>query len=188
MTRNFLPDALAPGTADELVDLARRSPAAGNADGVSYLVLSGEAVQKYWDTTLSAERRASFPWPGLLHAPLLVVVWANPDAYTSRYAEPDKAHSGLGAGADAWATPYWFVDGGMASMALLVAAEERGLGALFFGVFDHEEAVRAAFGVPHQWRAVGAMAIGHPAETQRKSRSARRGLPPLEGVLHRNGW
>lgn len=36
----------------------------------------------YWDTTLAPERRASFPWPGLLVAPVLVVVCTDPGAYT----------------------------------------------------------------------------------------------------------
>ena len=44
-------------------------------------------------------------------------------ATDTRYAEEDKARTGLGAGADAWAVPYWWVDGGMAAMTLLLAAE-----------------------------------------------------------------
>ena len=124
----------------------------------------------------------------MLHAPVLIVVWCEPDAYVERYAESDKAHTGLGASPAAWASPYWYVDGGMASMAVLMAAHDRGLGALFFGVFDHEAAVRETFGVPEGHRAVGAMALGYPAAEQRKSRSAKRSRPPLGDVVHRSHW
>ena len=84
--------------------------------------------------------------------------------------------------------PYWFVDGGAAVMTLLLAAQDRGLGAAFFGMFDHERAVRQRFGVPPRPAGVGTVAIGHPAEDDRPSQSARRGRPPLDEVLHRSGW
>ena len=39
--------------------------------------------------------------------------------------------------------PYWWVDGGMAVEHLLLGAVDAGLGACFFGLFDHEPAVFA---------------------------------------------
>ncbi len=188
MTRNFLSDAVPDDVVDTIVDLARRSPSAGNTRAVEFLVLTGDAVVAYWELTLPEERRAGFPWPGLLLAPVLVLPWVEPDAYRRRYAEGDKAHTGLGSGVDAWATPYWWVDGGMAAMAILLAAADAGLGALFFGVFDHEDAVRGRFGVPHGRRVVGAVALGWPAPEQRASLSARRSGPALAEVVHRDRW
>ena len=142
----------------------------------------------YWDVTLPSERRDGFAWPGLLAAPVLVVVWVNPDAYVSRYREPDKAHTGLGADEDAWPVPYWFVDGGAAVMTMLLAARDRGLGAAFFGMFEHEDAVRRRFGVPPDRRGVGTVALGHPAEDDRPSHSAARARPDLSNNVHRAGW
>ena len=168
MTRSFLTEPLDRATVDELVDLARRHPSAGNTAGTAFLVLEGDDVAAYWETTLSGERRAVFPWPGLLVAPVLVVPWVDPDAYVERYAEPDKARTGLGAGADAWSVPYWWVDGGMAAMTLLLAAEDHGFGACFFGLFEHEGAVRDRFGVPNGRRAVGTVAIGRPGPGARR--------------------
>jgi len=73
-------------------------------------------------------------------------------------------------------------------MAMLVAAEGRGLGALFFGQFDHEAAVAAAFGVPDGRRALGTVAVGRPAGEGRPSRSAQRGRPDPATRVHRAGW
>jgi nitroreductase len=200
MTRSFRPDPLDRALVDRLVDLARRAPSAGNTAGLRFLVLdTPDDVAAYWDTTLPEKRRATFPWPGLLRAPVLVVPCVSAGAYLTRYAERDKAarvaasaaaRRALGADAAAWAVPYWFVDGGMAAMALLLGAEAAGLGALFFGLFEHEPAVRARFGVPSGWRPIGVIALGWPddAAPAGLSASARRGRPSLAEVLHRGRW
>ena len=73
-------------------------------------------------------------------------------------------------------------------MTMLLAAQDRSLGAAFFGMFDHERAVRQHFGVPPDRRGVGTVAIGHPAGDDRPSSSARRGRLPLGEVLHRSRW
>ena len=188
MVRSFTGEPVAPAVIDGLCDLARRAPTAGNTAAVEFLVLEGDRAAAYWDVTLPAERRDSFAWPGLLAAPVLVVVWTSPDAYLRRYREPDKARTGLGRGEEAWGVPYWFVDSGAAVMTMLLAARDRGLGAALFGLFDHEEAVRQRFGVPHDRRAVGTIAIGHPASDDRPSRSAARPRPALTEVIHRGCW
>ena len=188
MVRSFTGEPVPAAVIDEICDLARRAPTAGNTAGVEFLVLEGSDTAAYWDVTLPTEGRDGFAWPGLLKAPALVVVWADLGGYLRRYQEPDKDHTGLGAGAAAWPVPYWFVDGGAAVMTLLLAARDRGLGAAFFGMFDHERAVRKRFGVPPDRRGVGTVAIGHPAGDDRPSRSARRGRPALDEVLHRSRW
>ena len=100
----------------------------------------------------------------------------------------DKAKTGLGESADAWAIPYWHVDTAMATMTLLHAATDEGLGALFFGIFDHEQAVCDALGIPSGVRPIGAVAIGWPDEADRLSQSAKRGRPPLDEIVHRGRW
>ena len=188
MVRSFTSEPVAPQVIDEICDLARRAPTAGNTTGVEFLVLEGGDAAAYWDVTLPPERRDGFAWPGLLAAPVLVVVWGNLGGYLRRYRESDKSRSGLGAGAAAWPVPYWFVDGGAAVMTMLLAAQDQGLGAAFFGMFDHERAVRQRFGVPPDRRGVGTVAIGHPAGDDRPSSSAQRGRPALSDVVHRSRW
>ncbi len=189
MTRSFSSEPVPLEIVDELIDSALHAPSAGNTSATEFLVLEGAAqVAEYWSVTLAPDRREAFPWPRLLDAPVLVVPFVNPRAYTARYSEPDKAHTGLGVGEEAWSAPYWWIDGGMSSMALLLAVESMGLGALFFGLFEHEEAVKERFGVPQTLRAIGSIAIGHPTDSQRKSLSARRGRRRAADAVHRGGW
>jgi len=190
--RDFLPDPIEPERLRSVLDAARRGPTAGNTWALDLLVLEGpEQTGAYWDVTLPAARRGGFRWPGLLRAPVLVVPVVDPVAYVSRYAEADKARSGLGSGSDAWDVPYWWVDGGAAVMAMLVAAEAVGLGALLFGQFGHEEAVAARFGIPTGRAALGTVALGEPAGAvdRSRSRSVRtRRRPALEEIVHLGRW
>ena len=193
MTRDFSGRAVDQGLLDGLVDLATRAPSAGKTQGWHVVVLEGADTDRFWRHTLTPERRETFAWPGLLRAPVLMLPLADPDAYVARYGEPDKAATGLGAGVDAWPTPYWTVDTSMGVMTLLLAAEDAGLGALLFGVFRGEAALRAELGIPPSLQLLGAIALGWPATTggggtERSGLSAgRRRRPPAE-VVHRGGW
>lgn len=187
MVRSFDGRPVPVGVVDALVDLARRAPSAGNVQAVSFVVLEGAETARIWDVTLPPGRRAAFRWQRLLDAPVVIVPVVSPAAYAARYAEADKAATGLGAGSDAWPVPYWWVDGGMAVHGLLLAAVDAGLGALFYGLFDRERAVLDALGVPDEWRALGAVALGWPAPDE-PGRSAGRSRPALSEVVHRGGW
>lgn len=188
MVRAFTAEPVDPAALEELVDLARRAPSAGHTQGWAFVLLQGaEETQRYWNAALPAERRGAFGWPGLLAAPALILVLVRPEAWPERYGEPDKAATGLGASPEAWPVPYWWVDAGMAVEHLLLGAVEAALGACFFGLFDHEAAVLSALGVPPGWRAVGTVAVGHPAPDQ-PGLSAARGRRGLDEVLHRGSW
>ena len=188
MVRAFLPDPVPDDLVDRLLDLARRAPSAGNTQPWELLVLRGDAVERYWSTTLpDPDDRARFRWQGLLAAPVLVVPYVRPGAYVERYAEPDKSPTGRGRGEAAWPVPYWWVDGGAAVQNLLLGCTAAGLGACLFGQFEHEAAVRAAFDVPGDRRAVGTVALGWPAPDE-PGRSTGRPRPPLDQVVHRDRW
>lgn len=188
--RSYLPDPIAPEVLDAVLGATLRAPSAGNSWGLDLVVLSGPAaVARYWDTTLPAgPRRDRFGWPGLLRAPVVVLPVVDPAAYVRRYAEDDKANTGLGAGEDAWTVPYWWVDGGAAVMALLLAATAAGLGSLLFGVFGHEDAVRSEFRIPQDRRLLGAVALGYPDTGDRPSLSAHRRRPDRSEFIRLGGW
>lgn len=189
MVRSFEPHPIDDEVLERVLAAANRAPAAGNTQALDLLVLRGPTeTARYWDVTLAPDKRATFRWPGLLQAPVLVLPCVRADAYVERYGEDDKRRTGLGEGRDRWAVPYWHVDGGMATMLLLLAAEDAGLGALFFGIFDHEPAVRAAFGIPADVQPLGTVALGHPAGGDGPGRSAGRPRRPLGEVVHDGRW
>lgn len=189
MVRSFRTDPVDGAVLDTMLALAAKAPSAGNTAGTHFVVLNGPTeTARYWDVTLPQDRRDRFPWPRLLNAPVLVLPCGDRQAYVERYGEPDKARTGLGASADAWPIPYWHVDTAMAAMTLLHAAVDAGLGALFFGIFDHETALVDTLGIPPNVRPIGTIAIGHPDGADRLSKSARRGRPSLDTVVHRGSW
>jgi len=191
MTRSFADRPVPVELLQHLVSLAARSPSAGKAQGWHLVVLAEDATARFWDVTLPTDHRATFRWQGLLKAPIIALAFADPQAYVDRYAEPDKAATGLGAGTDAWPTPYWTVDSSMAVMTLLLAAEDAGLGALFFGVFKNEPTLRSSLGIPEHLQLLGALALGWPAPEPRTARaglSASRPRRPPQEIIHLNEW
>jgi len=172
----------------EAVDLATRAPSAGKTQGWHALVLEGDDIADFWDVTLPRERRESFAWQDLLVAPMILLPFADPSMYVDRYAEPDKRATGLGEGVESWPVPYWTVDASFATMTILLALQDLGLGALFFAVFSGEGELRRRLGVPDHLQLLGAIAIGHPTGTERRGRSAARVRRSVDDVIHLSRW
>jgi nitroreductase len=187
MTRRFSAAPLERSLVTDLCDVARRAPSAGFSQGVHLLALDGDALVRFWDVTGAREWFASAS-PGVLAAPVVVLALADPHAYTSRYAEADKAGHGL-EDAVAWPVPFWLTDAAMAAQNLLLLAESRGLGALLFGIFRNGDALLAELGVPPGVSAVGAIALGQRAPDDVASGSATtRPRRPVAEVVHWNRW
>ena len=188
MVRAFTGRPVEPAVLDHLLVQACRAPSAGNTGGWDLVVLQGDQTATFWGcTTTNDWRRRSRRWPGLAAAPVVVVLVCDPAAYASRYRLPDKTGSGLG-DEQAWPVPYWFVDAGMATMALLLGATDAGLGACFLGNFRGEDALLLALGVPAGRRYVGAVVLGEPAEHDPPSASLTRGRRHREQVVHPGRW
>lgn len=186
--RDFDPDPLPDGLWARCVRLAARAPSAGNSQGWNLIVWEGPETVRYWDVALPEDRRAGFAWPGLLRAPLVALVTADPRAYLRRYSEPDKASTGWGRSMEAWPAPYWTVDAAFATMTLMLLLEDEGLGTLFFA-HAREPELRREFAVPDDVVVLGALAAGRPAAGPRKpGRSAARPRRDETGIVHRGGW
>lgn len=187
MVRAFDGRPVEPEMLARVLDAARRGPSAGFTQALDLLVLEGEdQTGRYWGLTFpDPAARARFRWQGLFAAPVLVLPLVSSAAYTARYAEVDKVTTGLDDPA-AWPVPYWWVDGGMAVMLLLLAAVNEGLGAALF-TLEHPAEVLAAFAVPGDRLPLGTVALGHPAPDA-PGRSAGRRRRPLDEVVHRGGW
>jgi nitroreductase len=196
MTRSFSTQPVDSKLISQIVDLASRAPSAGKTQGWHALIITSSDTAKFWDDTLAVEKRESFRWKQLLDAPVIALVFADPVSYVERYAEDDKAHTGLGASAEAWPTPYWTVDASFAAMTMLLAAEDAGLGALFFAVFSGEKELRARLHVPEAMQLIGAIALGWPLESDKedgiskaiKGASAIRTRRSAEQIIHLNSW
>jgi nitroreductase len=190
MTRAFSHQPLPDGTLERLVGLANRAPSAGKTQGWHVVALEGEQTARFWDITLPPMRRGKFKWKRLIDAPVILLPFADQRAYVDRYSEPDKAATGLGVGPEAWPAPYWTIDTSMAVMILLLAAEDAGLGALFFGVFKGERELRQALGIPSGLELLGAIALGYPAldEGDGYGTSAGRPTRSADHIIRRGGW
>jgi nitroreductase len=187
MTRHFSNDPLDEAIVAHLVDTARRAPSAGYSQGVHFIILSGDAVAKFWETT-DAEGWFAQTQDGVLRARVIVLPIADPGAYTSRYAETDKAGHGLENAAN-WPVPFWLTDTAMAVQNLLLLAEAQRLGALYFGIFRNVDVLLADLGVPPNMLSVGAVAMGHrdPADRPTGSATTRPRRQATE-VIHHNHW
>ena len=187
MVRSFTDEAIAPEVVERIVANAQRAPSAGFSQGWAFLVLDGRSeTEPYWNTTMTPERRAAFGWPGMFKAPLLIVCLSNKSQYLERYALPDKGWTDRDE--TRWPVPYWDIDAGMAGLLILQTAVDAGLGAVFFGVPD-QAGFRSAFRIPDEYSAVGTIAIGHKAPTDRPSPSIKIiGTKPSADVVHRGHW
>ncbi len=187
MTRAFSPEPLDPKFLADLVDTSRHAPSAGYSQGVHFVVLTGDAVAKFWQTT-DAEAWFAERQDGVLLAPAIVLPIADPLAYTSRYSETDKAGHGLEDAAN-WPVPFWLTDTAMAVQNLLLLIEGERLGALYFGIFRNVDVLLADLGVPDGMLSVGAVAIGRRATTDVPSGSATtRPRRETTEVVHFDGW
>jgi nitroreductase len=199
MTRSFDTRPVPSSLLEQLVDLASRAPSAGKTQGWHLVVLEGAETSRFWDITLPPMRRGAFRWKRLLEAPVIAIPLADPRAYVERYSEADKRASGLGSGTEAWPAPYWTVDTSMSVMTMLLAAEDVGLGALFFGIFRGERELRRVLLIPPVMQILGAVALGYPAPVDVAAtgddtnpsgagRSAPRKRRTPDEIIHRGAW
>ena len=184
MVRRYEPRSVPAAMVDQLVRNAVRAPSAGFSQGWGFLVLDEpEDVARFRLSATPTDDPDRW-FAATFDAPVIIVPCANKDAYLDRYARPEKGHPDR---SDAWwPAPYWDIDTGFASLLILLTAVDLGLGACFFGLpIDRVDAVREAFGVPEEFRPIGAISVGYPAEPAADISAHRR---PEEEVIHRGHW
>ena len=191
MVRSFATDPLDAALLDRILLDALRSPTAGNTRGVAWVALEGPTqTSLYWESTTDEEWRTKFAsWAdGLRRAPVVLLAYSSPDAYVTRYAEADKASSGLGEHAESWPIPYWYGDAAFAVMSVLLSAADQGLGACVLGNFRGEEQLAARLAVPAEWRLFCAVLLGRPDGDDHRSASLDRAGPSRTERIHRGRW
>ncbi len=188
MVRRFDQRPVPAGTVDRIIDVGRRAPSAGFSQGLELLVLdTPETVATFWDTTRDPE----FGWEEatVTHGPtVLILPLPDPRRYVERYAQPDKIEFGMDE-EDNWPVRFWEIDAAMASMLILLAAVDEGLGGWFFGITSGERELLDRFGVPAYLRPIGIIGLGYRAEDEEPSGSwMKHRRRPLGEQIHRNGW
>jgi nitroreductase len=186
MVRTFLDQAVDAEILQRILERGQRAPSAGYTQGIEFLVLEGPAqTARFWEVVSTDE---GGPGRGVRSAPVLVVPLASKQAYLDRYAEEDKGWTDRDE--SRWPMPYWYIDAAFASMLILLAAVDEGLGALFFGLFPPSlPAFKAAFGIPDEWEPIGVIALGHAAPKDPVTSSAHsRPRKSLDDILHRGEW
>lgn len=188
MIRRFDRRPVPADVVDRILDLARRSPTAGFAQGVDFVVLdTPESVSDFWRITHDPE----FPMAQehIDTGPTVIVLpIADHRRYLARYSEGDKAAFGL-QDAAAWPVKFWEVDASMAAMTALLAAVDAGVGAWFFGINSGERELLAHLGVPDGLRPIGVIGLGYRAADEEPVGSGTtRTRRPFDDQVHRTRW
>ena len=179
MVREFTAEPVQQASLDRILANAVRGPSAGFSQGQAFLVLSGDELKRFWELGSTATL------PSVTTAPLVIVPLSCKRVYLDRYAEPDKGWTDRDE--KRWPVPFWHIDTGMAALLILQTVVDEGLGAVYFGIVPEEvEPFRQAFGVPADQEPIGAIAIGHSAETSIRDLKSRRRAPA--DVVHYGHW
>jgi nitroreductase len=159
MVRTFSGEPVSAESQTRILANAVRGPSAGFSQGQAFLVLTEAADRdRFWAVAGDAVADSART------APLVIVPLSGKQVYLDRYARPDKGWTDRDEAR--WPVPFWHVDTGMATLLILQTAVDEGLGAVYFGILPEAVApFRAAFGIPDDQEPIGAVAIGHDAET-----------------------
>jgi FMN reductase [NAD(P)H] len=179
MVRRYLADPIDPEALARIARSALRGPRAGQAEGISVVVVT-DPTQRSALARLAGEEewvaRGRAPW--LSSAPAHLVVCVDPSAYRARYSEPGKDPAAL-------AVPWWWVDGGAALTLVLLAAVDEGLAAGFLGAHALP-GLGEALGLPAGVEPLGVVTIGHAHPDEAPTR--RRPRPAESELIHHGSW
>ena len=159
MCRAFTGEDVAEGAVERILDLATRFPSAGHTQPQEFIVVRDRKIKE--DLA-----RAALGQTFVADAPVVVAVVSDTERSRARYGRRGVEF-------------YSVTDGAFASMLVLLAAVDQGLGAAFVAAFD-DEAVGQVLGLPLHIRPIGLIAIGHCAEEPQRFRRR-----PKSDIVHR---
>lgn len=156
-----------------ILEAARWAPSAGNSQPWRFIIIrNSENIQKVWETTTSIEFPVSSrksvpvtPQNFIKKAPVLIVVCTDIRVYRGKQS---SIHADL----------YCIQDSANATMNLLLAVTDRGLGACFVGMF-REEAHMDVLNLPPGIKPVAIIPIRHT-----KSKEKPRSRKSLEELIY----
>ncbi len=161
MVRRFRADPVPDAVVQRLLGTATRAPSAGNLQPWGFVVVRDAEAR-------ARLARAAHGQAFVAEAPLAIIACADASRCRPRYG--------------ARAERYALIDTAFASLLLLLAVVEEGLGACFVGAFEDSEVVHA-LALPRDVQPVAIIPIGRPAEPPRRLRRR-----TLADVVHRERW
>jgi nitroreductase len=187
MVRNYTDEIVPRETIERIVARGRKAPSGGFSQGLRLVVVTDEDTRRRIAGLAGEEEYVAMGFePWISRAPVHIVVATREDDYHDRYREADKLQDD---GTEIeWPVPWWYVDAGKATMLLLLAAVDEGLGAGLFGLDPAGNGgLRELLGMPDDLAVVGVVTVGHAAPEASRG-SGRRGWKPLEEVVRWERW
>ncbi len=170
MVRKFTPDPVSPDSLTRILTNAHRGPSAGFSQGQAFLVLQDDDLREFW------QFGAEWTTETVTTAPLVIIPFSVKQQYLDRYAREDKGWTDKSE--SHWPVPFWHIDTGMAVLLILQTAVDEGLGAVYYGLGPSATTrLHTDYGVPTTHEAIGAIAIGHPAESAPSPDASPRRIP-----------
>lgn len=158
MCREFEDREVPEEKVEAILDAARRFPSAGHTQPQEFILVRDPGVK-------DALGRAALGQMFLARAPIVIAVVSDVDRSAAVYGERGVRF-------------YSILDGGFASMLVLLATVDESLGATFVAAFDDAK-VANVLGLPSHVRPIGLIGIGYCA--QEPSRHPRR---PRDEIVH----
>lgn len=139
-TRKYQPRPIPKDLALSLIDAAETAPSAGNLSARKYILVSNDDMR-------GVLAMAAYNQEHIAKAPLLIVVCADVKASSVRYGSRGSLFA--------------IQDADAATMCLLLAAHDAGLGACWNGVFD-DDLVRQALRLEDDILPIAILSLGWP--------------------------
>ena len=160
----FAADEVSAEDLSYILEAARWAPSSGNVQPWRFVIVrKPENIQKVWEST--AGMLDITPQNFIKKAPVIIVVCTDTTAYRGRQA---RIKSSL----------YCLQDSAAATMNMLLAVCDRGLGACWVGMFE-EEKLRDSLNIPPEIKPVAIIPVGHT-----RSKEKPRPRKPLEELVH----
>jgi nitroreductase len=170
-----------------ILEDARHVPSAGFTQDFEFIVVKDPMIRKELAT---AGHQAEYMSEGLAKsdfissAPVIVVPCGNTKRFEEKYGRAEQNAR----------LPWWLIDAGFASFALILSAFEHGLAASFLGALDDEK-VRQILNIPMDGSMIplALVPIGYkdPAEEVLWKKRSRKAVPNRRGLadlVHWNKW
>jgi len=189
VTRAYENRPVDPQLIEQLVDVIRRAPSAGFAQGQRLILVTSAETRGRIAEILDG---GNYDDPNFRHwmatAPVHIVVCTSEADYHERYRQPDRLINGREI---EWLAPYWWIDAGGVSALLCVAAIDAGLAS---GVYAPPPKAMASFrellGIPQGVEVASVVTVGHPGTSPAADTSSRVTWrrKTLDELVHRERW